>query len=234
MPAPALLFRAGPPLACPPVPLCHSRRPPFGMPAGPPLSFPPAPLCHSRRPPSVIPAGPPLSFPPVVSGNPVSCFFVPLFVWAGMGEDLDSRLPTSGMTEGGLPMSGMTEGGLPTLGMTEEGLEGVGHDGRPDLAPLLCPDLITPHPGPLPQGERGAWHHGTPLFADGCVGVERQWGRRHDGVNRGNRVNTGQGLQLNGRERHVHAVEREHDSGLCGTLSGNPGHVHFSLPRTHN
>ena len=61
------------------------------------------PLCHA--------AGPPLSFPPVspitnvgdkVSGNPVSCFFVLLFVWACMGKDLDSRLTTSGMTEGGL------------------------------------------------------------------------------------------------------------------------------------
>ena len=69
--------------------------------------------------PSVMPVGPPLSFPPVVSGNPVFCFFVPLFVWAGMGEDLDSRLKMSGMTERGLPTSGMTAGGLPTAGMAE-------------------------------------------------------------------------------------------------------------------
>ena len=36
--------------------------------------------------PFFIPAGLPLSFPPVVSGNPVFCFFVPLFVWACMGK----------------------------------------------------------------------------------------------------------------------------------------------------
>ena len=57
---------------------------------------------------SVMPAGSPLSFPPVspitnvgdkVSGNPVSCFVVLLFVWGCMGEAMDSRLPTSGMTE---------------------------------------------------------------------------------------------------------------------------------------
>ena len=127
----------------------------------------------------------------------------------------------------------MAEGGFTTSGMTEGGLEGVGHDGRPAPAPLLCLDNPSPRHSPA-RGEGVAWHHGIHLFADGCVGIERQRGRRHDGVNRGNRVNTGQGLQLNGRERHVHAVEREHDSGLCGTLSGNPGRVHFSLPRTHN
>ncbi len=51
---------------------------------------------------------PPLSFPPVspitnvgdkVSGNPVSFSSVPSFVWPCMG--MDSRLKTSGMTEGG-------------------------------------------------------------------------------------------------------------------------------------
>ena len=36
-----------------------------------------------------------------------------------MGEDLDSRLKMSGMTEGGLKASGMTEGELTTWGMTE-------------------------------------------------------------------------------------------------------------------
>ena len=129
-----------------------------------------------------MPAGPPLSFPPVVSGNPVSCFFVPLFVWAGMGEDLDSRLkmsgmterglptsgttegrlptsgmaegrlPTSGMTAGGLPMSGMTAGGLPMSVIAEEGVEGVGHDGWQALAPLSCPDNPSPQPSPA-RGE---------------------------------------------------------------------------------
>ena len=73
-------------------PLCHARRPLSVM--------PPGTLCHARR--------PPLSFPPVspitnvgdkVSGNPASCFVVVLFVWACMGEDLDSRLKMSGMTE---------------------------------------------------------------------------------------------------------------------------------------
>ncbi len=59
--------------------------------------------------PSVIPAGPPLSFPPVVSGNPASCFVVLSFVWPCMGKAMDSRLKTSGMTEGELKASGMTE-----------------------------------------------------------------------------------------------------------------------------
>ncbi len=72
------------------------------MPALAPLSCPPVL--------SVMPAGPPLSCPPVVSGNPGSCFVVLLFVWACMGEDLDSRLKMSGMTEGELKAGGMTEG----------------------------------------------------------------------------------------------------------------------------
>ena len=78
---------------------------------------------QARSGPLVIPAGPLLSFPPVspitnvgdkVSGNPVSCFVVPSFVCPCMGKAMDSRLTTSGMTEGGLKASGMTEG-LPGL-----------------------------------------------------------------------------------------------------------------------
>ena len=98
----------------------------------------------------VMPAGSPLSCPPgppitnvgdKVSGKPGSCFVV-LFVCMGMGEDLDSRLKMSGMTEGGLKAGGMTEGGI----------EGVGHDGRPALP--VCHALTPPHPGTLPQGAR--------------------------------------------------------------------------------
>ena len=57
-----------------------------------PLSVPPGP--------SVMPAGPPLSCPPVFSGNPASFSSVPSFVWPCMGKAVDSRLKTSGMTEG--------------------------------------------------------------------------------------------------------------------------------------
>ena len=100
--------------------LCHAPTTPHPgpLPQGEreedaPLSCPPAPLCHAR--------GPPLSCPPVVSGNPASCFVVPLFVWACMGEAMDSRLKMSGMTEGGLNMSGMTEGLLCPLCRTCSG-----------------------------------------------------------------------------------------------------------------
>ena len=138
MPAGPPVMPAGPPVmpAGPPV-----------MPAGPPVMPAGPPVMPAG--PSVMPAGPPLSFPPVVSGNPVSCFFVPLFVWAGMGKDLDSRLkmsgmterglPTAGMAEGRLPMSGMTAGGLPTSGMTAGGLpmSGMAAGGLP-TAGVTC------------------------------------------------------------------------------------------------
>ena len=39
---------------------------------------------------------------------------------------MDSRLKTSGMTEGGLKAGGMTEGGLKASGMTEGGLKASG------------------------------------------------------------------------------------------------------------
>ena len=97
--------------------------------------------------PSVIPAGPPLSFPPVspitnvgdkVSGNPGACFVVvfvvPLFVWACMGEDLDSRLKMSGMTEGGIV--GNDRRGIEGVGHNGRGIDHMGHDGRPALP--LC------------------------------------------------------------------------------------------------
>ena len=103
------------PLSCPTVlPLLF---PPIlsVMPDGLPLSYPPAP---------------PLSYPPVVSGNPV--FFWFLICVCLHGKTMDSRLITSGMTEGRLNTSGMTEG----------------------LLWSLCYALTTPHPGPLPQGER--------------------------------------------------------------------------------
>ena len=83
------------------------------------LSFPPGLF--------VMPAGSPLSFPPVspitnvgdkVSGNPGSCFVVPLFVCACMGEDLDSRLKTLDRNRRGQAL-GMTEGKLKASGMTE-------------------------------------------------------------------------------------------------------------------
>ena len=86
------------------------------------------PLCLSVIPPAYLsyrqsslscPPVSPLSFPPVVSGNPVSCFVVLLFVWGCMGKAMDSRLKMSGMTEGELTTSGMTEEGLTTSGMTE-------------------------------------------------------------------------------------------------------------------
>ena len=91
---------------------------------------PARPLCHARRGLSVIPAGFPLSCPPVspitnvgdkVSGNPASCFVVLSFVWPCMGKTMDSRLKTSGMTEGGLPTSGMTEEDYQPLIETVEG-----------------------------------------------------------------------------------------------------------------
>ena len=107
-------------------PFCHSRLSPLSFPLSP-LSFPPlpsvipaSPLCHSRLSllsflplPSVIPASPlchsrlsSLSFPPVVSGNPVS-FLCPFIRVSLRGENpMDSRLKTSGMTEGGLKTSG--------------------------------------------------------------------------------------------------------------------------------
>ena len=50
----------------------------------------------------VIPAG--------VSGNPGLFSSVPLFVRLCLGKAMDSRLKTSGMTEGGLKTSGMMEG----------------------------------------------------------------------------------------------------------------------------
>ena len=75
--------------------------------------------------PSVIPAGPPLSCPPVVSGNPVSCFFVSLFVGLH-GKTMDSRLTTSGMTEGRFTTSGMTEGGF-NVGYDRGGIHNVGY-----------------------------------------------------------------------------------------------------------
>ena len=71
----------------------HGFCKPFVMPALAPLSYLLCPLC-------LIPALSPLSFPPVVSGNPVSFSFVPSFVWPCMGTAMDSRLKTSGMTEG--------------------------------------------------------------------------------------------------------------------------------------
>ena len=88
-------------------PLCHTCRPPFVMPARAPLLCPPAL--------SVIPAGPPLSFPQVVSGNPASFSFVPFFGAPAWEKVMDSRLKTSGMTEGELNTSGMTEGPLGPL-----------------------------------------------------------------------------------------------------------------------
>ena len=79
---------------------------------------------------AVIPAG--------VSGNPGLFSSVRLFVGACLGKAMDSRLKTSGMTEGGLKTSGMTEGGIENVGndggglkrsgMTE-GVENVGNDG---------------------------------------------------------------------------------------------------------
>ena len=80
-------------LACLLWPLWHTRPVPSVMPALAPLSYPLGSLWHSRR--------PPLSFPPVVSGNPVSFSSVPSFVGSCMGNAMDSRLKTSGMTEGG-------------------------------------------------------------------------------------------------------------------------------------
>ena len=78
-----------------------------------------------------MPAGPSLSFPPVVSGNPVSCFFVPLFVYLH-GGSRGFPINNFGHDRGGLATSGMTEG----------------------LLWSLCHAPATAHPGPLPRGER--------------------------------------------------------------------------------
>ena len=75
-----------------------------GMTEGPPCPsvIPAGPLCHSRR---------------LLAG--IQClaflFLALLFLYSCgpcMGEAMDSRLKTSGMTEGGLKASGMTEGML--------------------------------------------------------------------------------------------------------------------------
>ncbi len=61
--------------------------------------MPPGPLCHSRR----LLAG--------IQG--LALLFFLLFLYSCgpcMGKAMDSRLKTSGMTEGGLTTGGMTEG----------------------------------------------------------------------------------------------------------------------------
>ena len=141
------------------------------------------PLCPAGRAPLSCPLGPLLSFPQVVSGNPTSFSSVPFFGCPCMGKTMDSRLQTSGMTEGGLNTSGMTEGGplwplcqpplsfpqvvsgnpasfssvpffgcpcmgkshgfpITNVGNDRRRIEHVGHDGRPDRAPLSALSVI--------------------------------------------------------------------------------------------
>ena len=111
------------PLSCPPVlfvmppvlsvipagPLCHSRRPLSVM--------PPGTLCHSRRPPlSCPPVSPITNVGDKVSGNPVSCFVVLLFVW---------------------PLHGRSHGfPIKNVGNDRRGIEHGGHDGMSALP--LC------------------------------------------------------------------------------------------------
>ncbi len=143
---PPPVIPAGPPLSFPPVPPCHSRRSPSVIPAGPPLSFPPVPPCHSRRSPPVIPAGFPLSFPPVplchsrrlLAGIQCLSLLSLLRVVLAWEKAMDSRLKTSGMTEGGLKMSGMT-GRLKMSGMT--GRNRVPPQGK---SPGFCKPFVMP------------------------------------------------------------------------------------------
>ena len=100
-----LSFPLYPPVI-PAIPTCHSRYTHLSFPLYPPV-IPAVPVCHSRY--------TRLSFPQVFSGNPVFSS-VPSFVSPPTEKKpLDSRLQTSGMTEGA---SGMTEG---ASGMTGGG-----------------------------------------------------------------------------------------------------------------
>ena len=126
-------------LLCPPL----SGQPvPTVMPAGFPLSCPPVP---------------PLSFPPVslitnvgdkVSGNPGSCSSVPSSGGPAWGKAVDSRLKTSGMTgRNRVAPQGLRQAPVTcrrTLTLRFVFCRSTFH----------CHVPTTPHPGPLPQGER--------------------------------------------------------------------------------
>ena len=116
-------------------PLCHARRGPFVMPAGPfvmpagpPLSCPPAPLscppgalCHSRR---LLAGIQGLSLPSLSSCDPA---------WEKV---MDSRLKTSGMTEGRSEHVGDDREAIENIGHDRGVIENTGHDGGAALAPL--------------------------------------------------------------------------------------------------
>ena len=71
---------------------------------------------------------------------------------------MDSRLITSGMTEGGINNVGNDSGGINNVGNDRGGLNMLGMTGGPALVPLsclpgsLCHALTTPHPSPLRKG----------------------------------------------------------------------------------
>ena len=81
---------------------CHTHLVPLSCPPGPSVILTWFP-CHAGTPSLMPRQSPPLSFPQVFSGNPVFFSFV-LFIRVSPAweKPLDSRLKTSGMTEGGV------------------------------------------------------------------------------------------------------------------------------------